>query len=374
MAEFFHGGGYLPALIPLAQGLRDEGHTVTLIGTNNRTEIEGVISFKYKLFFNWYFSYPLAKWLIKNITSFDVIHINGLWSFPQLISVYFSKKFNKPYILTPHGIFLDPKRYGGLKKNIYLNLFSKKMIEDASCIHVTSNLEFIGIDKLRFKTPNIKLIPWSISKISKIKSQVDLHNNIKNLINKWPLLPNKKMILFISRISPEKGLRELLIALNEVKKTHTDFILVIAGEGNTHKLELLKIICKFGLEDYVFFAGLVLGNEKNLLLHNAHFFILPSHGENFSFAVAEALAAELPVITTDRTPWSEIDNVDAGRFIPLSINNLVVSINEMLSLPKSTLKEMGKRGKKLIDEKYSIINVTSQFLAMYYNSVSKYKN
>jgi glycosyltransferase involved in cell wall biosynthesis len=367
MAEYFHGGGYLPALLPLAEGLREMGHTVVVIGASNEDEIDGIKGFKYSSAIPWYFSCPMKAWLKKNASSFDLIHINGLWSFPQLIAAYYARRFNISYIVSPHGIFIEPSRYRGFKKTIYSRLFSRKILAGAHSIHTTSMLEFNGVIAAGINK-RIDVIPWSVAAAAFDKSSA-----CKEGFKKWPQLREKKILLYISRLSPEKGLEELIFSLSDVKKVHSNFKLVIAGEGRSYQAHLEKLISKLGLDESVLFTGLTLGEEKNFLLGIAHFFVLPSHGENFSFAVAEALAAGIPVVTTNRTPWSEIATVDAGRYVSPSAPALSTAINEMLSFSNQQLHDMGARGAKLIDEQYSISTISLRFSILYSNAVAHSK-
>lgn len=69
--------------------------------------------------------------------------------------------------------------------------------------------------------------------------------------------------------------------------------------------------------------------------------------------IAEALASGTPVITTTGTPWEELNMAHCGWWIGIGRNPLIEALNQYLSLTEGSLEEMGKNGRRLIEQKYS---------------------
>lgn len=373
MPTFLLDGGYLPAVIPLSRNLEKLGHSVEIVSGEDvkKRFFDGVRTFPLSMPKSWNRSPLLDDWLKNNVGSFDILHLHGLWDYPQFRAAWYAIKKNIPYIVTPHGIFLEPHRYNSMKKKLYLYLIGNRILNSARTIHVTSDLELEGCKLAGIRKPIVK-IPWGID-----FSEFSTKQEPQYAENLWPILAGRRILLFMSRLSPEKGLDQLLLALSSVKDQHKKILLVIAGEEDKkyrHKSILDNIIERHNLKQYVFFAGLVKGAAKLALLKRADIFVMPSYGENFSFAVAEALACGVPVITTTKTPWHEIQDISAGRVVAPEASALRDAINELLSLPTEELKEMGLRGRKLIDQRYDWISISHKFEKLYLNICEKEQN
>ena len=361
---FILGGGYLPAVLPLSRNFKALGHSIEIVSGEDvkKRSIDGVRTFPLSIPTSWNRSPLLNDWLKSNISRFDIIHIHGLWDYPQFRAARYAKQRNIPYIITPHGIFLDTNRYNSIKKKLYLYLIGNRIINSAQAIHVTSNIELEGCKLAGIGKPIVK-IPWGID-----QSEFSIKQDYLNAEQLWPIFIGRRILLFMSRISPEKGLDQLLLALSSIKNNHKNVLLVIAGEEdkkNRHKRVLENIIERQKIEQYVFFTGLVKGAAKLALLKRADISVMPSRGENFSFAVAEALACGVPVVTSTRTPWHEIHDVSAGRLAAPEAGALRDAINELLSLRTEELREMGMRGKTLIDQRYDWLNIAKEFIKIY---------
>ena len=126
------------------------------------------------------------------------------------------------------------------------------------------------------------------------------------------------------------------------------------------------MICDRGLQDIVQLIGGVYGDEKWRLFQTSDFFVLPTHSENFGLAIAESLASGTPVITTMGTPWSDLNSSEAGAWIEIGTEPLVETLRIFLSLSTEKLEEMGRNGRRLIEEKYSA-NVMAQEMINVYN-------
>jgi glycosyltransferase involved in cell wall biosynthesis len=101
------------------------------------------------------------------------------------------------------------------------------------------------------------------------------------------------------------------------------------------------------------------------LYNSSDCFVLPTHSENFGIVIAEALATGLPVITTKGTPWAELLTHQCGWWINLSVDNIVDTLNQLVSLNYKELQAMGDNGKKLVREKYDIKLVTNSMFQFY---------
>lgn len=363
LADFQLGGGYLPAILPLCKYLIKLGHTVEVVAVNSEGGNFDIIkTFPLKGLPAWSRSPTLDDWLGSNVKDFDVVHIHGLWSYPQFRASQHAINNKVPYVVSPHGIFIEPMRYSGLKKKLYWNLIGRGVVGSAQAIHVTSDLELDGC-KIAGIQNALVMIPWG----------VDISNHLEksggeSARRMWPTLANKRILLYLSRISPEKGLDQLLLAISSLRDMHENFILVIAGQDDEkyrYKEVLDALIKKNGLQGHVFFTGLVQGQAKYALLAEADIFVMPSYGENFSFSIAEALSCGVPVITTTKTPWRSIQEVSAGCCVAPNVDALCGALNQLLSLSSKELIEMGERGRGLINDKYDWTLISKRFENFY---------
>jgi len=113
---------------------------------------------------------------------------------------------------------------------------------------------------------------------------------------RWPVFRGRLVLLFWGRISPEKGLDQLIAAWKQVVRQYSTALLMIGGYGAIVE----SLIDHEGLCNHVFMPGLLQGRDKLLALSRADVFVQPSYSEGFSAAILEAMAGGKPcVITTE---------------------------------------------------------------------------
>jgi glycosyltransferase involved in cell wall biosynthesis len=149
-----------------------------------------------------------------------------------------------------------------------------------------------------------------------------------------------------------------------------DCHLILAGSGEEQYLEnLTYLVDSLGLTSRVTFTGFVAGPDKALLLQGADLFVLPSYAENFGVAVAEAMAAGLPVVVTPGVQISpEIAAYQAGLVVEGEVDTWVTAILNLLRSPEALLS-LGENGKQLAKERYGW-EAIAQTLTHIYESVS----
>lgn len=282
----------------------------------------------------------------------DIVHINCCWMPCCALTQKWAQKKGYKVILTPHGM-LEPwiiKRNYWTKKLPALIFFQKKAIKDAECIHATAESERQNILKLDYNK-NIKIIANGIDVDS-----IQIKDN-------WI---RKKNILFLSRIHVKKGIEFLLEAIALIKEKLDGYTVTIAGEGDEIYISSLKDKAKnLDIDKLVFFCGGVYGTKKWDLYRNADVFILPTYSENFGIVVAEALASGTPVITTNGTPWEELNTENCGWYTDIGTNPIKNALTEFLALSDSQLKNMGLNGRKLVETKYSSKSIAKEFIELY---------
>lgn len=280
-----------------------------------------------------------------------LIHDHGIWLPQNGLSVRIATAYDIPLVITPRGM-LEPwaLSYRRWRKKIAWYLFQKNRLIQANLIHATSQVEAENIINLGLEKPVI-VIPNGTEIPGEYPSRAFMN-------------PEKKKILFISRIHPKKGLLNLVEAWRTLNPP--DWELVIAGYDEiNHQWEVEQAVKLAGLEDTVSFIGPVEDDQKWEVYQNSDVFILPTFSENFGIVVAEALASGLPVITTTGTPWEDLEKYDCGWWVEPTVSGLVSAMRDAFSLSAEQRQKMGLRGKKLVQHKYSWNSVARQMKEVY---------
>jgi glycosyltransferase involved in cell wall biosynthesis len=97
----------------------------------------------------------------------------------------------------------------------------------------------------------------------------------------------------------------------------------------------------------VVFTGPLHGPDKSNAFATADLFVMPSDFENFGTAIAEAMLAGLPVITTTGTPWRDLKREGAGWWISPDAESLRITLSEVLNLSDTELRARGERSRQL---------------------------
>lgn len=178
------------------------------------------------------------------------------------------------------------------------------------------------------------------------------------------LLSNKKIILYISRISPVKGLDYLIQAFS-LLEIEVDVSLVILGDG-PFKKECENLVRELDLKN-VFFIGAVHDNVVKASYYKmCDVFVLPSIYfddlyEPWGLVVNEAMAFGKPIVTTDAvgSAYDMIYNDFNGYIVKnKDIKELYNALYKILS-DSELAKTMGQNSKKIFMEKNKISNMTN---------------
>jgi glycosyltransferase involved in cell wall biosynthesis len=178
--------------------------------------------------------------------------------------------------------------------------------------------------------------------------------------------PSSRILLFLSRITPKKGLPLLIESIRANSKAFTGWVLLIAGVDEfDHQRELELLVQQYGLQDSVRFIGPLYGDTKRDAFSAADAFVLPSHSEGWPMVVLEALGAGVPVFTTTAVPFPELLEYQAGWIVEPSVDSIEASLPDLLSRSSAELRDMGSRGRALVASRLTWDAVATQLSAVY---------
>lgn len=285
---------------------------------------------------------------------YDLIHLQNLWMPLYHKMARIARKHNIPYIMTPRGC-LEPwcMKQKRIKKLVAFHLYQKRDLQQAACILATSKMEADNIRALGITSP-IAIIPNGID-ISEYKCRT---SEDKTHV--------KKQILFLSRIHEKKGIEFLINAWEQLRAKYPTWNVVIAGNGEESYIHRLNEIIKSkSLRDCVEIIPPVFGEDKRRLYCESSLFVLPSYSENFGMVIAEAMSCGVPVITTNGTPWQELNEIKLGWCIDLSLEKLITSISKAIELGQDSLFRIGQECSKHIRDTYQYTEVAAKNKAVY---------
>jgi glycosyltransferase involved in cell wall biosynthesis len=242
----------------------------------------------------------------------SVVIAHGLWQWPSYRAWKNYMATGTPYLVFPHGM-LDPwfkKAYPlkHIKKQVYWYLRQGKILRDAHAVCFTTEEERLLAGKT-FSPYQCNEVVTGLG-VGDPPGDSDLQTTL--LHSRFPQLKNKKVLLFLGRFHPKKGV-DLLIKsfLNQCGEND---ILALAGPLNNQDSHL-KFLQKLSAQNtnQILWTGMLEGDLKWGALRVADALILPSHQENFGMVIAEALSVGTPVFLTNKVNlWREVVESEAG--------------------------------------------------------------
>jgi glycosyltransferase involved in cell wall biosynthesis len=304
----------------------------------------------------------LGKFLARELPQFDLIHIHGLWRYPQWAAARCAQRLGIPYIVSPHGM-CEPFELArkAWKKKLYFDLVERQTLQNAAAIHAITAAEQNHCAQLQCQNP-ISVIPHGVEILPFLSpSAIDRH--LPPSVAAIPL--QAPVLLFMGRLHPKKGLDLLIPAFAQVLQRHPDAYLVLAGPDTGHQEIWVKLAQAFGIKERVLFPGMVTGNSKQALLQRSDVFTLPSYSEGFSVAILEALAAAKPVVISKFCYFEQVIQAQCGLVVDADISALVQGLNQILNLTPLSRSAMGRQGQQMIKQHYTWSATAAEMRGLY---------
>ncbi len=307
------------------------------------------------------------------------------WGTPIRQILYFSysclqiiwKLSTKQFDLIYFHISLYPQNWPKFLFLKFIKLFSRKKI----LLHIHGGLPSNLLQRKKFFSWCFKNINhyWVLTQDQKdqLSSLFSIPSTMINLIPNY--LPSKSQgtpkvrnqFLFLSRLVKEKGVMELLSALNDIKaELPQDYKMIIAGDG-PYLAQAKQLSEEYELTKWVDFPGYVSGWEKQKLLDESEVFILPSYQEAFPMSILEAMDASNFIISSNvGSIFSMLDDGKIGYLIPpKNTKALSQAMLNVLNLSPEQLAEYQKEINKNFNEHYRLEKVGVSILTSRFGNI-----
>lgn len=257
--------------------------------------------------------------------SFDIIHAHDWLTYPA--GLYLKKVYKKPLITHIHATEFD-RALG----------FGHPLIHE---------IEYLGLhyaDKVIAVSHYTKGIIMEHYFVPEEKVEI-----VHNAFTARRLYPEKKkkfkkpVVLFLGRLTPQKGPRVFLEIAKKVAERYKDVLFVIAGAGEMER-ELMLEASALGLGTQIMFTGFLNREEVEEALNLADIVVMPSVSEPFGIVALEALYFGCALIISKQSGASEVIQ-NAFKVDFWDVEKMVNIIIDLLSHPEK-LKEMQLNGKR----------------------------
>ncbi len=273
--------------------------------------------------------YTLRALKISKLLHYDLIHAHDWLCYPA--GMLAKKSSKKPLVVHIHATEFD--RAGGPGDDrVHKIEYSGMMFADL-VIAVSQYTAQMIMSRYRIDSGRIRIVHNAFS----VNPQINLH---KQRIFKGPT------VLFLGRITLQKGPDYFLEVAEKVLKTHPEARFLVAGTGDMGR-QLLRKSATLRLKNKFLFTGFLNRNQVERILRASDIYVMPSVSEPFGIAPLEAMAYGVASIISKQSGVSEVVN-HAFKIDFWDTELMANTINYLIENP-DVCARFGQEGKKEVN-------------------------
>jgi glycosyltransferase involved in cell wall biosynthesis len=350
-------GGPLRVAVNQAQALAAQGHTVTLAGAArgfdgpSPSRVDGVdaelhpaLTILPRTGFAGLGSPGLWRWLRRNVTRYDVVHVHAARDLVTLPAARIAAKRGVRYVVQPHGMIDESDN--PLARPLDAAL-TRPVLRGAAHVLYLTNHE--GDD---------------LQRVADGLSLVHLINGVPE--HEQADFSGPPTVLFLARLAARKRPVIFVEAARKVAPRHpgTRFVVVGPDEGEGEAVRTAIAQARAEGVD-ITWDGAVAPEETGAVMASASLYVLPSVDEPYGMSALEAMAAGLPVIMTDTCGLAGmVRDADAGEVTDDTLASLVDAMDRQLANPERG-RAQGVNGRDYVRTHNSMTAIADQLLSLY---------
>ncbi len=265
--------------------------------------------------------------IIARQEDFDVIHAHDWMTYPAGMAV--AALTGKPLVVHVHSTEFD-------RSGVNVN----QMVYDIERQGMHSADKIIAVSRL---TKDIIVSHYDINpdKVQVVYNAIERNGSFVQAINQTPIKKDEKIVLFLGRITMQKGPEYFLAAAKKVLDIIDNVKFVMAGSGDMIR-RTIELAAEMGIGHKVLFTGFLRGDDVDRIFRMADLFVMPSVSEPFGLVPLEALRNDVPVLISKQSGVAEV-LTHALKVDFWDINEMANKIVAVLRHPplQATLREHG---------------------------------
>lgn len=294
----------------------------------------------------------------------DLVHFHGLWSMGHRELGRSCRQQGVPILVSPHGM-LEPWafRQKWWKKWPYFWMVERHRLRAATSLLATAPEEQ---QRLRSLTGHgsVYCIP--------LGTECAVNPDLEGARKRLALSESGCVVLFLSRLHHKKGLHLLLEALAQIEDLPGRLTLLVVGDGDSDYLRRCQITAKAkGLEGRIaiHWVGGVWGDKRWDFFRAADLYVLPTQSENFGLTVLEALQCGTRVLTTNTTPWQQLEGLGFGIVVTPSVKGLEEGLRQALRTAHSPAQR--KRISSWANDRFAWERLIDTYISCYEETIRR---
>ena len=283
---------------------------------------------------------------LRNINP-EVVHVQGIYY--GLAAYLLKKTRGKPYVIyfQGSGLYMPYAGIGPILKILVRN--ATEVIVLTEHMRIT-----VGVKYKRYAT----VIPNGVdinrfTALSRKAARTGLN-----------IGETKQIIIFVGSLIPVKGVKYLVEAMSILTQHLPEARLLVVGNGE-EETKLKQQVAQLNLESHVTFAGKVPNERIPEFMTASDIFVLPSLSEGFPVTVLEAMAAGLPIVTTNVRGLPEIVRDGENGFLVPSGDSDALAQKLLILLSNNETRKLMSVNNKNKASDYSWDSVASKLEEVY---------
>ncbi|BAN35164.1 group 1 glycosyl transferase [Sulfuricella denitrificans skB26] len=374
------GGGPIEGVKQLAKINENYGHKIEILSLDDPAS-EWVGKFPHPVHAmgpaSKIFGYTprLVPWLRANAHNYDVVVVNAIWGYNCFGTWLALRKSSLPYYVYTHGM-LDPwfkYRYPlkHLKKMLYWPWGVYPALRDARGVMFTCEEErMLARESFWLYDCNEIVVNYGTP------GAPDQNKDYgAPFLEKHPELKNFRRFVFLGRVHPKKGPDILIESIAKLRDKGLwdmkGMRLIMAGPVDGPYAESLKSLSRrLGVDECIYWTGMLLGDDKWGALQCSEAFVLPSHQENFGIAVAESLSVGVPVLISKAVNiWRPIVMDGAGLAEEDTVPGCVAMFERWFSMDTTHRELMRSKSHECFASRFTSRNAAISLLSNIYQVI-----
>jgi len=305
------------------------------------------------------FDLKFFKYMMKN--QYSLIHLHSLGYLVDNVPWAASRIKKTPLIFTTHS---HDTMMPLMDSRSQMSLTQRMVLKNIHLVRDSPTCVFIAFTKYQAECyrkigiKNIRIIPHGVDP-ELFKAKPDSNTKEKYRLGEFN-------ILCVGTIEPRKGQLLLIQSMPQILKEFPDTKLILVGRASfdyqkQYLMTLHSYIKKLNLQDKVAFLSDIAKDDLIQLYLSSTIFVLPTLAEMFGIVFLEAMAAGLPIISTNLPHIKEVLDKDrAGVVVEREQASIENEIIHLLGDSKFR-RSLGSNGKRIVEQNYRIDKIIEQY-------------